>query len=79
MPSFRLTISACQVFPGDNIIWLETALNNRAGPICVPANYFSNPEVYGFPQQPSPWGFTEERRATLALYDYRRTDARVAL
>lgn len=66
--------NSIQVFPGEPVPHLLTTAAVNAGLTLTPAAYYSNPERYGFPQQPTPWGFTEERRASLALYDYRRID-----
>ena len=63
-----------QFFPGE---WPSNGAgtlggNGIKGPFVIPANYYSNPEIYGYPLAPSPWGYTAESRASLALYDYRQ-------
>jgi len=76
MPGVRTAAGALffQLFPGEGML-PHPGINVGHSPLRPIGDYYSHPEMHGFPLQPSPWGFTEERRATLALYDYRRTDA----
>lgn len=75
---YRITTSTAviQFFPGENGAHYQPLQNVQGiSPNMMPGNYYSNPEYFGYPLQPSPWGFTEERRSSLALYDYRRVDS----
>jgi hypothetical protein len=76
MPAYRNAgARTYQIFPGEQgHATQEPGVSGTVGAWKVSADYFSNPENYGFPEQPSPYSFAEERRATLALYNYRRTD-----
>ena len=58
-----------QVFPGEWGGYFGTASGISISPCDIPGNYYSHPEQYAFATIPTPWGFTEERRASLALYD----------
>lgn len=74
MPAYRNAgTRTYQIFPGEEgHSTQEPGVSPTVGAWNVPSDYESNPENYGFPNQPSPFSFSEERRASLALYDYRR-------
>lgn len=80
MPQYELAVSglAAQLFPGEaENAWAgegSAGGNGLKGAICIPADYYSNPEVYQYEDNPCLWTYTEERRASPALYDYRGQD-----
>ena len=76
MPTYRGgTNRTYQYFPGERENATgEPGLSLISGKFVIPGDYYSHPEKFGWPDIPTPWSFTEERRATLALYDYRGTD-----
>jgi hypothetical protein len=73
---YRMTggFGMMQCFPGE-------AFGGTFGPASgldihgsIPTDYYSHPENYGFPDAPNVYSFTEERRASPALYEYRPTN-----
>jgi len=75
MPTYRTaTTRNYQYFPGEIDAAGEPGITLTSGKFVIPQDYYSHPEKFGWPDIPTPWSFTEERRATLALYDYRGTD-----
>ena len=74
MPVYKLASGQVliQLFPGER---LQTSIGGTTLHTLswdVPEDYYSHPETHGFSNESSKWGFTEERRGSLALYDYPR-------
>jgi len=66
------SVISYQWFPGEPAPQGQGGLqvDGLKGPVIIPADYYSDPEIYDFPDQPTPYD-TEETRGSLALYDYR--------